>query len=243
MQDFLSGQNVNLTFRYGDQKQPRIPTQTTVTYTVLDHSGNPISGLVDVALTTGIAEFESTIVIPAINNSIGGSKLFERRTILVHYVSGGKTYAQILTYRLVPVTNYYVSVLDVRGFLGINENELPNQDVDMYAAYIATANDFTKVILDAALQSGNINEVYANDCIAMQAVFAVIQSLKNRVAQSEKNGLVGFDRPVIKDFSELWAAAWMRYNLGRGILLGLIDTEVDVTLIVTTQDADPITGA
>lgn len=241
MKDYLSDRDVNLTFRYGDPKQPRIPTQTTVTYTVLDHSGIPL--LSDVPLVTGPAEFESTITVPAVSNTIGVGKLFERRTVIVSYQSSVKSYTEQLTYRLVPVKNYYVTARDVRGFMGVNENELPDSDVDMFAAYIATANDFTKVTLDTALQSGTINEVYANDCITMQAVFAVVQSLKNRVAQSEKNGLMGFDRPTIKDFSEILAAAWMRYNLGRGILLGLVDTEVDVTLVVVTQDADPVTGA
>lgn len=243
MQDFLSDQIVNLTFRYGDDKQPRIPTFGSVKYTVLDHSGVTIPALTEVSVTTGPTEFESTISIPAINNSIDPSKLFERRTVLVTYTHNGKTYVESIIYRLIPVTNYYVTARDVRGFIGINENELPDSDIDMFAAYLATANDFTKVILDDALQSGTINEVYANDCITMQAVFAVVQSLKNRVAQSEKNGVVGFDRPKIEDFSEILEAAWMRYNHGRGILLELVGLEADVTLIVVTQDADPVTGA
>lgn len=243
MKSFLSGKDVNLTFRYGNDQTPVIPTQTTVSYTVLDHSGDSISGLEDVPVTTGPADFQSTITIPAVNNTIDLLKDFERRTVLIEFESNGKSFTQTESYRLLSLPKYTATPADVRSFLGVNEEELPDEDVDMYAAYLLAAEDFTPVVLDAALQSGTINEVYANDCIAMQAVFSVIQSLKNRVAQSEKNGIMGFDRPTIKDFSDLLAAAWMRYNRGRGILLDLIGTEADVTLIVVTQDADPVTGA
>lgn len=243
MRDFLSGTDVAITFRYGDAQQPTIPTVGSVTYTVLDHYGVPITGLVDLPVTTGATTFESTIIVPDTYNDVEVGKNFSRRSVVVSYEAAGAPRSQTVQYRLTPTIPYTVTIDSVRSFIGIEAKDLPDSEIDLYQAYLLTANDFTAAVLDSALTSGTLLEVYANDCVRMQAVFGVIQSLKNRIAQSEKNGIMGFDRPKIVDFSEIYEAARLRYNNGLLALLDINLSATDFTLIVTTQDADPVTGA
>lgn len=243
MQDFLGGETVNLSFKYGDGHEPRIPTVGSVTYTVLNHSGNPITGLVDLPVTTDVATFQSTIVIPAENNEIVFGKNFERRTVLVRYTSNGHNYSQRIGYRLTPFLNHTVTPDTVRSFLGVNKNELEDKDIDLYSAYLYVSEAFDDpVTLADALSSGDRLEIYANDAIAMRAAIDLIPSLQNRIVQSEKDGVRGYDRIKIKDFGDLMATAIDRYNNAVGVIGELDLLGGEYTLIQITQDTDPITA-
>lgn len=243
MQDFLSDADVNLTFRYGFGHEPQIPDANSVVYSVLDHSGTPIPGQINIPVVTGPAEFQSNITVPAIYNTITGVKQFERRTIFLNYTYQGMTKGQTFSYRLIPFVNYSVTAQTVRAFLGIEEKELPDKDVDLFASYLFVNEAFSDPLtLDTALASGTRFEIAANDAIAMRAAIDIIPSLQNRVAQAEKNGVMGFDRIKITNFAELLAAAVNRYNAAVN-LIGLIDVNaLDYTLVTVTQDVDPITA-
>lgn len=243
MQDFLSDENVNLTFFYGNGSEPTIPDAGSVSYTVLDHSGNPLVALTDVPITTDGSTIRSLIVIPAIYNSVDLSKEFERRTVIVRYTSQGLSKLNRIVYRLVPMVHYTTTVDSVRAFLGVNDGELGDKDIDLFGAYLFVRDAFNDPItLDAALVSGGRLEIAANDAIAMRAAVDVIPSLQTRIAQSEKNGPMGFDRVKIKDFSGLMEAALVRYADAVNLISGVDSIGSDVTLIVVTQDVDPITA-
>lgn len=242
MLDFLSGETVNLTFRYGEGSEPIIPDVGTVTYTVLDHSGNAIVGLENVPVVTTTSTFQSTVAIPAINNTIDPTKSFERRTVFVRYQKSGQYFYQRVSYRIIPFLAYTATPEQVRTFLGVNKNELPNEDIDLFASYLfvreafTDPNDFTNALL-----AGDNTELVANEAIVMRAAIDIIPSLQNRVAQSEKDGVRGFDRIKITDYSALLAEAYRRYNEAIG-LIGSGIVAADFTLLVTTQDTDPVTG-
>lgn len=242
MQDFLSGETVNLTIRYGGGDQPVIPDVGTVTYTVLDHSGTAIAGLENVPVTTTTSTFQSTITVPSIYNTINASKLFERRTIFLRFQAKGQFFYQKELYRIVPSETFTASPADVRQFLGVNDLELPDNDLDMFAAYLFVRETFADPTdLDDALLSGDLMEIRANEAITMRAAIDIIPSLQNRVTQSETNGPMGFDRIKITDFSALLAEAYRRYNDALLLLAGT-GVSTDMTLITTTQDVDPITA-
>jgi hypothetical protein len=242
MQDFLSGETINLSFRYGEGDEPIIPDIGSVTYTVFDHSGSAIAGLENVPITTGASTFQSTIEIPAIHNTIDPTKNFERRTVVVRYQKNSLYYYQRVVFRIIPFLAYTITAENVRTFLGVNKHELPDSDIDLFASYLFVREAFTDPSdLTDALLSGTQSELLANEAIVMRAAIDIIPSLQNRVAQSEKDGVRGFDRIKIKDFSELLAEAYRRYN-GAIALIGSNTIALDYTLLVTTQDADPITG-
>jgi len=242
LQDFLSGETVHLNVTYGDGHEPVIPDVGTVLYTVLDHSGNPISGLQNIIVSTTPSTFQSTITIDPSVNVIDPSKAFERRTVFLRYQSGGKTHYQKVMYGVIPTLPFTASPSDVRKFLGVNKSELPDGDIDIFASYLFVRETFSDPLdLDDALFSGDTLELLANEAIIMRAAIDIIPSLQMRVAQSEKDGPIGFDRIKIKDFSGLLAEAYRRYNDALGVV-GSNTVAVDYTLITVTQDVDPVTA-
>lgn len=243
MLNFPKDQDVTLKGFFSSGKEPIIPDTGSVTYSVWDHSGAPIVGLVDLPLSTGPTTFQYEITISAIYNTISSGRIFSRRTLVISYLKNGATAGITQTYRLVPNMNYTVSPRDIRAFIGINTNELPDEDIDLMATYLMVNNDFGGTYLQNALVSGTISEVYANDAIAMRTVMEVIPSLQARVAQSEKNGVMGYERLKILDFSSLLAAAYARYFRNRDLVVAIGTIPIDMVLITTTQDADPVTGA
>jgi hypothetical protein len=239
--DYISGTDVWFSHMFIANGEPFIPDVGSVKYTVLDHSGAPIAGLADVAVTTDSTTFQIGLTIPAANNTVAAGKKFERRTIVIQYLRAGAANRAVKAYRLVPLLNHSVEPQHVRSFFGLQEKELPDAEIDLLAAYLYVEDDFTGVSLDSLLASGTTQELAANECIKLRAVIEVLPSVKQRMAQKETNGVVGFERPVVKDFDDIERKAMERYAAARVQALGLTDTVV--SFILTTTDSDPITGA
>jgi hypothetical protein len=244
VQDFLSGETANIRFLFGSGDEPVIPDVGSVTYTVLSAIGNPIVGLENVPIATDTGTFATKITIPAEYNVILPGKTFDRRTIIVRYTAKGVEDWQRINYRLIPSVPFTVTPATVRAFLGVNKGELPDEDIDLFSAYVYVQEAVSDPsLLTAALSSGDKLELTANDVIAMRAAIDIIPSLQNRVAQAEKNGVMGYDRIKIKDFAGLLADAYGRYYAGLE-LVGAVDESVGIptTLLITTTDTDPITA-
>lgn len=244
MQDFLSGEAVSIRFTYGSGHEPVIPDVGSVTYTLLSAAGTPVAGVENIPITTDSATFSSRIDVPSLYNVIPMTKTFDRRSIIIRFAVNGVTDWQRINYRLIPSLPYTVTAATVRAFLGVNKTELPDEDIDLFSAYVYVQEAVSDPsLLTAALSSGDKLELLANDVIAMRAAIDIIPSLQNRVTQAEKNGVMGFDRIKIKDFSALLADAYSRYYAGLE-LVGMVDETagIPVTLLITTTDTDPVTA-
>lgn len=240
MLDFLTGREARINVKYLDGTNPVIPTVGTATYTVYDSTGTVITGYNALSIATDVTTWQSTIVIPSGVNTIPSPQQFERRIVIVTFQSNGSSYQTRIDYRVIPFVPYTVTAENVRSFVGLEKKELPDSDVDLFVAYLRAKKDIG-ANLDIALENGTLSEVRANEAIAMQAVFELIPSLQQRVAQREENGLIGFDRIKIKDFSAIISAAYTKYYDIVDELLG-ITVGATYTLITVTQDADPVTG-
>jgi len=239
--DYISGTDVWFSHLFIHDGEPFIPDVGSVKYTVLDHAGAPIAGLADVAVTTDVTTFQIGFTIPAVNNTVAAGKRFERRTVLIQYLRAGAANRTVKAYRLVPILNHSVEPQHVRSFIGLQQKELPDAEIDLLAAYLYVEKDFTSASLDALLASGTTQELAANECIKLRAVLAVLPSVKQRMAQKETNGVIGFERPTVVNFDDVERIANERYAAARVEALNLTDTVV--SFILTTTDADPITGA
>lgn len=240
MTEFVAGADVRLPITFSKNGDPIVPDVGTVTYTVLDHSLAAIGGLVDVDLTTGPTTYKTTITIPASANTIATGKRFERRVVVVNCEIGGAVNQFRFLYRITPQLLHSVTPSQVRSFLGVNDHELGDEDIDLSDAYFSVEALVGAATLAAALVSGTTDEMAANDLVRMYAAMAVIPSLKQRLAQQEQNGVKMFARPQITNFDELRREAQRRFDLAIGTLA--TTTPVELTLVVVTQDADPIIG-
>jgi hypothetical protein len=240
--DYFAGTDILFTHKFVGEGEPFVPDPNTVKYTVYDHSGAPIAGLIDVPVATTSLTYQISFTIPAVNNSIGVGKNFERRTVVVMYQRGGADTRDVQSYRIIVMGLYSVEPKDVRSFIGIQEKELNDDEIDIYAAYMYVKQEFGDTIaIDTALTSGTTQELAVNELIKLRAVIDLIPSLRQRIAQEESNGVTSYKRLNIKDFNEFEAAVLGRYSAVMTEVLDL--TGVDVTLVLTTTDADPITGA
>lgn len=240
MSDFLAGTDVTLTVMLAEAGAPLIPDAGSLTYTVRDQEGAAIPTLTNVPVTTGPTTYQVPILVLAANNVITDGRRFEKRTIALNYLVNGIGKQQIATYRLTAFLNHSVTPGQIRGFVGVQQHELPGEEIDLLISFLKVEKVVGLAELGAALASGTTVELSANEAIRMQAVLDVLPSLKQRIAQSETNGLKGFSRPVIRDFSDVEQNARDRYSDALTDITGRTDTTF--TLAVLTQDTDPITG-
>ncbi|TGV62440.1 hypothetical protein EN803_37360, partial [Mesorhizobium sp. M2D.F.Ca.ET.160.01.1.1] len=75
-------------------------------------------------LTTGPTDAVIVVTIPAAHNQI--TTAFSRRVVRITAERGGIPFDAVTMYRLTPQILYTVTPKDVRGFLGVNEGELPD---------------------------------------------------------------------------------------------------------------------
>lgn len=235
MRTFEAGGAVNLSVPLTLNNQPAVPDQGTAVLSVLSPDGTVIYSQ---NLTTGPTDHVLLVTVPAEHNEISTS--FSRRTVRISAERAGIPFEVQTVYRLIPRVLHTVQPADVRNFLGVNTNELPDADIDLAKAMLTIEFEVTRATLSAALTSGEELELKANDAILYRAVLDVIPSLSNRVAQEESDGALTFRRHARKDFADLKQMAEERLSTA----LSLINPQPDpgYSLMITTTDADPITG-
>ena len=238
--DFIGGTDTLLTFVFEKSGEPLVPDISSVKYTVLNHAGTPIVGLIDIPIITAADTWQVHFVVPAINNTIDVGKKFERRTVFISYTTGGKYERGVLQYRLIPLMNFSAQPKDVRAFIGVQEKELPDEDIDLLSAYLYVERDLGTTAIAPLLSSGTILELAVNNAIKAKAVLDVLPSIRQRMAQEETNGVTGFKRLKITDFVDIEAKALALYAEAFVELLNTV--EESLTLVLVTEDADPITG-
>ncbi|ESY35763.1 hypothetical protein NKK48_01535 [Mesorhizobium sp. C386A] len=235
MRTFEAGRDITLPVSLFYNGQPAVPDAGTAVLSV--SAGGTV--IFTEELTTGPTDAVLVVTVPAEHNQI--STPFSRRVIRVTAERGGLPFDSMTMYRLVPAILYTVTPADVRAFLGVNESELPDEDVDLSGALLNIEFSITRETMAAALVSGDVAEVRANDAILYTTVLALIPSLANRVAQEETDGALSFRRNARKDFSELQKAAEARLSAAMAVLNPVVDP--GYAIFITTNDADPVTGA
>ena len=237
--DVIEGNLAQISIPFSKTPEPVIPDFGSVSYSLFDAAGNSL--VIDEPVVTGPTSFQASLSIPATWNSVAISSRFSRRHIQLTYQVSGAVFQTNISYRVIPKLTHSVGPSEVRGFLGVNLWELEDSDIDLTGAYFDVEASVGRQVLEEALISGNILELKANELIRMRAAIQVIPSLRHRVAQEEKNGVKSFQRPTIKSYDDLLAAAQKRYDEALGVLVDQSGSEQYI-LIVVTQDTDPITG-
>lgn len=184
------------------------PAVGSVVYTIRDQDGTPLAGHTEVAVTTDGTTTSIVVDFPSSITAITAE--FEKRTLEVHYEYAGVSKRIVRIIRLVPFLNLGITETDVREWLGVNDRELPESEIDLVAAYFEVKEDLST--LDAALVAGGRTEVAANTAVKMKAAINIIPSLKLRVAQKESDGPITFDRPDLSTFDDLMAYALEAYS-------------------------------
>lgn len=218
-----------------------VPDEGTVSFSLYNRAGGLITGPVELtpeAQATGVS-----ISIPGTVNALISGDMFDQRTVALSWIADGRSGIALHRYRIIPLPLYTATANTVRGVIGIAADELPDADIDLWAAYLI-ALQRVGAALDAALMAPGYSNVVANRIVAYTAVEQLLPSLPQRMLKTKSDGSLQVER--LKDlplvgFAEAVAAQ----------LLADIETLVppaDTTpgtpfmMLLTSPTTDPVTG-
>lgn len=242
--DVISSTPVTLWADFAAPQGLVIPDVGTTFFSLYDGSATPL--LVQQALTPGADATGVSISINAIHNVIGPERAFERRRVLVAFAAGGRSYTQELAYRVIDLPPYSTRPNDVRNYLSLNEDELRDDEVDLFAAYMQLQSFVGAELLAAAFDTGTVTELRAERALVLTAATSLFPSLRYRIAQAKTDGSLKFER--LKDASAfeglVQATGDELFALGQGLSGNVSANAVAPVLIALgTVTIDPVTGA
>jgi hypothetical protein len=177
----------------------------------------------------------------ASNHTISGGRKFEKRSLVVNYTSNGEGRSARVVYRIIPLLNYWTSPDEVRALLGLNADELMDEEIDLFSAYSALDAELGGTVLATALASGTNVEAAANQLLAVDAALLTLSSLQLRTPMVQADGSKRFERfRTAPD----WALIGDQLSAMRGDLLTDVTggSTTTPTLAVIAQPTDAITG-
>lgn len=192
--NIFEGEDLNypLPFRVDGNLVP--PDEGTAVCSIYDHEGM----LLDTSNPTG-----SHHIIAGSLNTITPPREFEKRTVILSFTYFGQPHRVRTAYRITPMVQYGATPDDVRDYIGVAEDELPDRAIDLFRAYTYLKSRIGVQVLNPALISGNTAEMLANEAMVLAATLDAIPSLMQRVKQMEADGLYQFRRQTVKSFDDL----------------------------------------
>ncbi|MCV0350195.1 MAG: hypothetical protein K5863_08970 [Nitratireductor sp.] len=236
MMTFEAGRDITLPVQFSVGGRPVIPDQGSAVLHVIAPDGSEIHSE---PVQTGPTDHAILVTIAAAHNQLTTS--FSRRRVEISATLNGTAFAVDVPYRLIPRVLYSTTPADVRKFLGVNETELPDEDIDLGAALLTLQFQTSREQFDDALVSGEVAELRANEAILYRTALDIIPSLSNRIAQEQSDGSITFRRHARKNFDELKKIAIDRLSAAMDQLAP--QNNPGYSLLITTNDPDPITGA
>jgi hypothetical protein len=238
--DFLPGADVSVRVMFEAFGQPRVPDAGTVSYNLRNDTGSIV--FADEPLSPAAASNYVLVTVPSVYNGLGEGFRYEKRTIITKFSVAGVAYTVSTRYLLVPFLNMDIGPENVRKFVGVNARELADDEIDLTRAYFDIEATVTQAVLETALAGTPIQRKAANDAILCTAVIESMPSLKLRVAQSETDGPLGFQRfRDTPDFDQLRKDAIDLRSIALDTLTGRAGTAHP--LITVSTPTDVITGA
>ncbi len=242
--DVVSSTPVTLWADFETSQGLTIPDIGSVYYSLYDTRGTALvlkGDLTPEAEATGVS-----IEIDALHNILPPDRDFERRLVTVNWIAAGRSHSRRIVYRVIALPLHSVTAADVRNYLSLGDDELPDEAVDIFGAQLAVEEAVGKDRMAEALSSGTRLELRAERAIMLAAAGQLFPSLRYRIAQSKTDGTAKFER--LKDpeaFAALVDATTDELSAALGLLTGTglapADT-IPILIQLTTVARDPITG-
>lgn len=217
-----------------------VPDTDSVAYTLYANDGTmQTTGTV----STGPSDTQTTITFDGSNTIKDSGKLFEMRTLEVRWTVDDAFFTKTIPFRIQDYIPYTVDFNSVRSLLGLARNELPDTDIDIFAAYVDLSDEFGSAALTTALTSGGKSSIAANRAIAAQCLINVLGSIEIRTLQQDKSNTAQQSRFAKIDFDVVRAWLQKLVDDAEAIIVGVADSSYSgVTLITTLPTIDPMTG-
>lgn len=215
----------------------------SATYTLYDRSGVAVAAQTDQTITfTGSSV---VVVIPGSYNTLTGDRKLEPRSVVVSYVKDSVTYEQTFRYRIIPFLNINITIHDIRAILGLGDDEVLKQDVDVYAAYLYVSGLITgDYTLDEILSGEDTayKAIQANNAIKYRAALSLIPSLMLRVPIRKITDNVQTHRYEGAEWDKLKADLQNQFDEAMEQILGISEEDGQMDLFLLTTRTDPVTN-
>lgn len=220
-----------------DKGQPT----SDVTYELSDQSGNPITSGV-ATITPG--QMSLLIEIDGSFNSMT-LPLFEQMKLTWSYTTATAAISDSYQYRLHAAINFPVSISSVRNLLGVDPEELPDREVDLFAGYLSFLDRLSDTAdLTPYENAGTLDSYRITTAIEAAAALEIFPTIQIRLPKKYNSGTSEYERWTTIDWKMLEA------QLNTKLATGLTVVEADVELFpasdifgISDADTDAITGA
>ena len=214
------------------------PPLGAISYVLRDGAGTT---LLSSTTTPTVGAVSWPIVIAASYNTVASGAGFEYRQLDWSYTTTRGAVTGVMRYRVDPFLSFGVAPEGVRVKLGATKDELPDEDIDLTAAYLMFKASVTDVTA-AAADTGLLN-LRVTNAIEAQAALYLLPTLQLKMARMETSGTNTFQRFAAVDWEMLGAQLQAQIADGRDA----IDVPSDALggdgfIFALSTRVDPLTG-
>lgn len=167
-----------------------------VTYSLYDSNGGIVDDIEDVEVQIDDENRNTLkIEVPASANFIPEGNNFSTRILIVDYTINGSLKTVRKSYRVIPFVGYTCTNSDVRTTLGVADNTIEDDMIDIYAAYLKCKSLFDdETLLDSKLINGDLDFNKANRAIVLCSALSFRNSLPLLTPKIESDSVVSQTR-------------------------------------------------
>lgn len=160
-----------------------------VSYTIMDANGDIVAGINDETYPIRGEVSELEIATPPEANTIPNGKKSDARFILVTYTLNGKENVIRKSYNVIKFAPYTVNESDVYAVLGITEQNVSPESMDIFGNYLLLVEELGPVF-EEWLRAGDVKSVRANRAILLKTAISLRAAIMLGVPKTETDNVV-----------------------------------------------------
>jgi hypothetical protein len=226
-------------FRHLIQFSSGQPTSNLV-YTLKNQAGDTVVTN-SVAIATG--QLSYLVEITPLQNTMT-NPLFEKMTLEWEYTTATQAIDDSFSYIIHAPIGFPVSIEGVRSLLGVNEDELPDEEVNLFEGYLAFRTLIGETVdLTPLVSSGNLSTYNMTKAIEACTALALFPTLQIRLPRKYDSGTSSYERWNNIDWEAL--ASSLNGIIGIGLEIAVPDFDYysdNPIFVLSDRGPDAITG-
>lgn len=211
------------------------------TYTLYNQNGTVV---VTNTVPIVLGQLSYVIALTGTNNTMT-KPLFEQMRLEWEYATAIEIIADSLVYQIHAPIGFPVSQDEVRNMLGVNEDELPDSDIDLLGGFLYFRELVGEDVNITAFQNAGTFSTYkVTKAIEAATALMLFPTMQIRLPRKYDSGTSSYERWTSIDWDALRAEISEKLNVG--LTLVNVDFEYWKTLDIfglSIPGPDPITGA
>jgi len=212
-------------------------------YSVHDEDGSVVGGLDNIVIPLGLGAISARIDVPADANQVS-KPMFEKRSITWVYQTNSGTVNGSINYILQKEIPFPVTPEGVRQLLGVSDNEIPDERIDLLGAYVRFIRPFDdpSAALLSYFTSGDANSYIITRAIEAAAALELLPTLQISIARRFDSGTNSYERWNKIDWDALGAKLQGMIYEASILVQPTLELVISPIFVLSTR-TDPLTGA